>query len=103
VTGFIKIAELKDMPSDMAIMVEVEGKEVALFRVNGAFCAISAMCSHREGPLHQGLVEGNTVTCPWHFAKFDLKSGEALTPPAPSGVQTYEVRVEGNDIKIAKP
>ncbi len=102
-TEFIKIAELKDLPRDMAIMVEVEGLEVALFRRNAGFCAISAMCSHREGPLHQGLVEGNTVTCPWHFAKFDLRTGEALSPPAPSGVKAYEVRIEGNDIKIAKP
>jgi Rieske Fe-S protein len=57
-------------------------------------------CTHRGGPLSEGDVQGTRVTCPWHGADFDLKTGALLGPPAQKGVPSYKVVVEGDDIKI---
>lgn len=98
---FVKVAKIGDLPPDKAIRVEADGEAIALFRVDGQYYALSDTCTHRDGSLCEGLVEGTSVTCPWHFARFDLKTGEVLGPPAPSGVRAYEVRVAGDDIEIA--
>jgi nitrite reductase/ring-hydroxylating ferredoxin subunit len=62
--------------------------------------AIGDTCTHRGGPLSEGDVQGARVTCPWHGADFDLKTGAALGPPARKGVPSYKVVVEGDDIKV---
>ena len=81
-------------------MVEVNGTEIALFNLQGNFYAINNTCPHRGGPLSEGEIEGEQVTCPWHGAIFNIKSGEVLGPPAPKGVARYNVRVAGMDIEI---
>ena len=91
-----KVADLKDLPPGKATCVEFAGEKVALFNVGGSVLAIADTCSHRGGPLSEGEVEGITVTCPWHGACFDLKSGAALGPPATQGVKRYQVTVKGN-------
>ena len=96
-----KVAELKDLSPGKSTCVEFEGEKVALFNVDGTFLAIADTCSHRGGPLSEGDVEGATVTCPWHGASFDLKTGAALGPPATQGVKRYQVTVKGNDILLS--
>ena len=64
------------------------------------FYAIDDTCTHRGGPLSEGMVMGAEVTCPWHGAVFDVTSGAVLGAPAPRGVARYAVRVEGEDIKV---
>jgi nitrite reductase/ring-hydroxylating ferredoxin subunit len=71
----------------------VEGQKIALFRVGEAFHALSDTCTHRGGPLSEGTVEGAEVTCPWHGARFDIKTGAVLGPPAGREVRSYPVRV----------
>jgi nitrite reductase/ring-hydroxylating ferredoxin subunit len=68
--------------------------------VDGTFYAIGDTCTHKGGPLSQGKVLDWTVTCPWHGAQFDIRTGNVLTPPAPSGVPSYKVVVEGDEIKV---
>jgi nitrite reductase/ring-hydroxylating ferredoxin subunit len=81
-------------------MLEVNGKKIAIFNVAGSFHAIDDTCSHRGGSLSQGMIEGENVTCPWHGAVFDIRSGEVLGPPAPKGVARYNVRVDGVQIEV---
>ena len=97
---FIKVATTDEFADQQAKPVEVEGQKIALFRVDGAFYALSDTCTHRGGPLSEGTVEGTEVTCPWHGAKFDLRSGAVLGPPARQEVRSYPVRVTGADIEI---
>ena len=59
-------------------MVQAEGRSIALFNVAGSFCAIDNTCSHEGGPLGEGELAGEIVTCPWHNAEFNVKTGEAL-------------------------
>ena len=96
----IKIAEAKDVPPGQAAAFTVEGQRIALFNVDGTYYAIADICTHVGGPLSEGNVQGTKVTCPWHGADFDLKTGAVLGPPAKEGVSSYKVVVEGDDIKV---
>ena len=96
-----RFAELNDIPPGKSVCVLLGDEKVALFNVDGTVYALSHTCSHRGGPLSEGEVEGTTVTCPWHGASFDLKTGAALGPPAMQGVKRYLVEVEGNDIRLS--
>ena len=99
-TQFMKVATTDELEDQQAKLVEVEGQKIALFRVDGVFYALSDTCTHRGGPLSEGTVEGAEVTCPWHGAKFDIRIGAVLGPPAQQGVRSYPVRVTGADIEI---
>jgi nitrite reductase/ring-hydroxylating ferredoxin subunit len=96
----IKVATTDELGDQQAKLVEVEGQKIALFRVEGAFYALSDTCTHRGGPLSEGELEGAEVTCPWHGAKFDIRTGAVLGAPAQQGVKSYPVRVTGADIEI---
>ena len=82
----IKIAETKDLTPGQAAAFDLEGQRIALFNVEGTYYAIGDSCTHRGGPLSEGDVQGTKVTCPWHGADFDLKTGAVLGPPAQKGV-----------------
>jgi 3-phenylpropionate/trans-cinnamate dioxygenase ferredoxin subunit len=97
---FMKAATTDEVEDQQAKLVEVEGQKIALFRVGEAFYALSDTCTHRGGPLSEGTVEGAEVTCPWHGAKFDIKTGAVLGPPAGREVRSYPVRVAGADVEI---
>src|SRR2546428_8586961 len=71
---FMKVATTDELEDQQAKLVEVEGQKIALFRVGEAFHALSDTCTHRGGPLSEGTVEGAEVTCPWHGARFDIKT-----------------------------
>ena len=77
--AFVKVAELGDVKPGTGRVVRAGGKELALFLVDGAFYCIDNDCPHREGPLGEGDLEGDTVICPWHAYEYDPCTG---SPPA---------------------
>ena len=81
---FIKVAMVGDIAPGEARGVEAGGKRIALFNIDGTFYAIDDTCTHRCGPLSEGMVMGAEVTCPWHRALFDVTSGAVLGAPAPA-------------------
>ena len=93
-------ARTDELGSGQSKFVEIEGKEIALFNCDGTYYAIDNECPHVGGPLCEGEIDGSTVICPWHGAEFDLKSGEALAPPAEENVNTYKVHIDEDLIKI---
>ena len=97
---FVKVATVDEVPAGQARLVEVNGQEIALFNLDGAFHALDNSCTHVGGPLCEGEITGTEVTCPWHGAVFDVTSGQVLGPPAASNVDRYNVVVEGADVKI---
>ena len=99
----VKVAETDAVPPGTAKAVDLEGRPVALFNIDGTYYAIDDTCTHRGGLLSGGLLEGTTVTCPLHGATYDVTTGDVLGPPAPEGVAHYKVQVDGNDIKIETP
>ncbi|MGH9778900.1 MAG: Rieske (2Fe-2S) protein [Candidatus Acidiferrales bacterium] len=96
---FVKVAKVNEMPPGSAREFQADGRMIALFNVDGNFYAVDNTCLHRGGPLGQGTLEGEVVTCPWHGWQYNVKSGEAVFNEQIK-VQCYEVKVEGDDICV---
>jgi nitrite reductase/ring-hydroxylating ferredoxin subunit len=96
----VKVAKTNEIEPGQARLVDVKGKQIALFNVDGQFFALDNVCTHEGGPLAEGEISGHEVTCPWHGATFDIKTGEVLGPPAYEAVARYGVRVTGSDVEI---
>lgn len=98
---FVKVATTAEMENVQAgKLVEAAGQAVALFQLGGEYCAIDNVCPHRGGSLAEGMLNGNEISCPWHGARFDVRTGAVLCPPAPHGVRSFPVRVSGTDIEV---
>ena len=97
---FVKVAKTNEIEPGQARLIVVSGKQIALFNVDGQFFALDNTCTHRAGPLAEGAIAGHEVTCPWHGATYDIKTGEVVGPPAPRAVARYGVRVTGTDIEV---
>ena len=97
---FVKVARTDEIAPGQARLIDVKGKQIALFNIDGEFLAIDNMCTHEEASLAEGEISGYEVTCPLHGAKFDIRTGEVLGPPAYDDVVRYSVRVTGTDIEI---
>jgi 3-phenylpropionate/trans-cinnamate dioxygenase ferredoxin component len=97
---FVKVGTKGDPAPGHGKQVEVGGKKIALFNVDGAYYAIDDTCTHRGGPLSEGELSGAEVTCPWHGAVFDVKTGNVLGPPAAKGVSKYNVRISGESVEV---
>src|ERR1044071_5755386 len=97
---FVKVASANEIAPGHARLVNVRGKEIALFNIEGSFFALENACTHEEGPLAEGDIEGHEVTCPWHGARFDIRTGEVLCDPAYEAVGCHNVRVTGSDIEV---
>ena len=99
---FVRVAGRGDVPAGEMLIVEVEGEEIVLANVDGQIYAFGNGCTHRGGPLGEGLLEGDEVECPFHQGRFNVKTGEAVQEPPTEPIPTYQVQVEGDDIKVAK-
>src|SRR5881398_3153214 len=97
---FVTVCSAGDLPPGQGKLVEVQDRKLALFNVEGTFYAIDDTCTHRGGPLSEGELSGEDVTCPWHGAVYNIKTGAVLGPPAPRGVARYAVRVRGADVEV---
>lgn len=98
--GFVKAAKVSDVSEGTGIMVAIDGTEVALFNIGGKFYAINNTCVHRGGPLGEGMVDGNVVTCPWHGWQYDVKTGKGVSNPN-AQVASYKAKVEGDDVLVS--
>lgn len=99
---FKKVASANDIPAGEMLVVEVDGEEVAIANVGGEFFAFSNSCTHRGGPLADGILTGDVVECPFHAGQFNVRTGAVVAPPPSDPVQTYAVRVDGDDISVAR-
>lgn len=97
--NFVRVATTSEIPAGQGKTVEVDGKQIALFNVDGTFYAIDNTCKHRGGPLGEGELDGTNVICPWHGWTYNVTNGECLDE-ADCHVDTYDVRIEGADVLI---
>jgi nitrite reductase/ring-hydroxylating ferredoxin subunit len=96
-----KAARAAALTEGKGIAVEVEGEEIALYKVAGEVFAVSNICSHAYAQLSEGTIEGYVITCPRHGGQFDVRTGKAVRVPAVSPIATYPVRLEGDDVYVA--
>jgi 3-phenylpropionate/trans-cinnamate dioxygenase ferredoxin component len=92
-----------DIEEGEGFLLEGNKCPIALFAVDDEYFAIDDTCSHDESSLADGYVDGDVVECAWHFAKFSIRTGAALSLPATSPVSTYPVKVEGDDVLVDLP
>jgi len=97
--GFVRVAALADIKPGQGIVAEAKGKTLAVFNVDGAIHAINNTCCHRDGPLGEGELEGNIVTCPWHGWRYNVTTGACMNNPS-AKVEAYQVKIEGDDVKV---
>jgi nitrite reductase/ring-hydroxylating ferredoxin subunit len=126
---YVEVCKVSEISNRQIKHVEINGKEIAIANLNGKFYAFAERCGHMNARLSRGNINQNVVTCPFHAAKFDVTSGKKIGEPVleiPPGMEplppkwqkymeivgkemsyiktydqeTYEVKVEGNNIKI---
>ena len=99
--SYFKVAEKTDIDRGSVVPLDLEGFGLMLYRdeEEGFFC-IKDCCTHDNASLFGGTIEDGTITCPRHGAKFDLKTGEALTMPAVVGIDVFPVKVKDEDIYV---
>jgi 3-phenylpropionate/trans-cinnamate dioxygenase ferredoxin subunit len=98
---FVKVAKTSDLPPGERIVVEIDDLYIAVFNVGGEFYAIEDVCTHDDGPLAEGELDGYEIECPRHGARFDIRTGKVLSFPAVVDVPWFEVKVEGDDVLVA--
>ena len=98
--SWVKAAPAASIPPGDYATVEVDGVFVAIFNIAGEFLAVEDVCTHDGGGLAGGAVEGDQVICPRHGARFCLRTGQALTPPAYEPVRTFATRVVDGTVEV---
>ncbi|MGH8175178.1 MAG: non-heme iron oxygenase ferredoxin subunit [Steroidobacter sp.] len=97
---WITVAPAASIPAGDYAQIEVDDALVAVFNILGEFYAINDICTHDGGELAGGAVEDHVVICPRHGARFCLRTGAALTPPAYEPVRTYPTRVVDGVVQV---
>jgi nitrite reductase (NADH) small subunit len=101
-SGFIKVARLDALREGRGHGVTADGRDIALFLIDGKVYAIENLCPHQHIPvLAEGELEGTVITCPMHGWRFDLATGKSVD--AASRLTGFETRIEGNDVFVAFP
>ena len=96
---FTPVGRIDEFTPGQGKMVTVNGRHVALFRLGEEFFALDNMCLHRGGPLCEGFIEDDVVTCPWHGWSYQIRTGIMVQDPR-VGVSRHEVRVEGEMVSV---
>ncbi len=99
-TDFVEVAKTSDIPDPGKQLMEIDDRLIVLCHVGGQFYAIDDVCTHDGGPLGEGELTGCAIACPRHGAKFDIRTGAALTMPATHATAVHEVKVEGDRVLL---
>lgn len=100
---FIEVATVDEIQNGDRLFIEVDGLPLVVFNTAGEYFAIADVCSHDDGPLGDGDLNGMEISCPRHGARFDLKTGKAISLPAIVDIPAYPVRVVEGKIEIGLP
>jgi 3-phenylpropionate/trans-cinnamate dioxygenase ferredoxin component len=101
--SFVKVATRAEFPIGGKLLVELDGRAIAVFNVDGTYYAIDDVCTHDGGPLAEGELMGCEIECPRHGARFDVRTGKPLCMPAIEPVAVHATEVRGDDIYVALP
>ena len=97
---FTKIATNSEIPEGGKLYVELDERLVVIFRAGGDLYCLDDVCTHDGGPLGEGQLNGYEIACPRHGAKFDMRTGQALTMPATEATAVHEIKAEGDDVLV---
>ena len=100
---FIEIAPASELPNGQRLFVDVGDRPIVIFNIAGQFFAIGDVCTHDDGPLGDGDLEGFNVVCPRHGAEFDVRTGKVMQMPAVVDIPAYPVQVREGQIFVGIP
>jgi len=100
---FVEIAPASELPNGERLFVDLGDKPVVIFNIAGQFFAIGDVCTHDDGPLGDGMLEGFNVVCPRHGGEFDVSNGQAVQMPAVVDIPAYPVKVQDGMILVGLP
>ncbi len=100
----VRIGNVNDIKNGEMKSVKIgDEEEILLTKIEGNFYATGAHCTHYGAPLADGILNGDTIVCPWHHACFNAKNGNFLEPPAFDSLPKFEIRIEGEEIIALLP
>ena len=94
------VAPVEATPPGSHQVVDVDGAQVAVFNLDGRFYAVEDVCTHDGGTLTGGAIDGEQIVCPRHGARFSIKTGAVLAPPAYEPIHSFPVRVEDGHVQV---
>lgn len=100
---YFEIAPASELPNGERLFIEIEGKSLAIFNIAGQFFSIADICSHDDGPVGEGDLEGFHVVCPRHGGEFDVRTGKAMQLPAVEDIPAYPIQIRDGIIFIGMP
>lgn len=100
---YVEIAPASELPNGERLFVEIEGRPIVIFNIAGQLFAIGDVCTHDDGPLGDGDLEGYNIVCPRHGAEFDVRTGQVMQMPAVVDIPAYPVKVVDGMIQVGIP
>ena len=100
---YLAVARVEDLSDGQRLLLDVDGRPLAVFRVAGQYFAIADVCSHDDGPVAEGPLQGFEIECPRHGSHFDIRNGKVLSLPAAADIPAYPVRVVDGEIQVGVP
>jgi 3-phenylpropionate/trans-cinnamate dioxygenase ferredoxin subunit len=98
---YVDVAPAAELAPGTVRVLEVGGREIVLCRAGDEYFALQSRCSHTNAPLARARIRGDCLVCPVHGARFRLRDGKHLTPPASSGLLTFPTRVENGRVQVS--
>ncbi len=100
---FIEIAPASELPNGESLFVDLGDKPIVILNIAGKLFAIGDICSHDDGPLGDGVIEGDHIVCPRHGGGFEVQTGKAVQLPAVVDIPAYPVQVRDGNIFVGMP
>jgi 3-phenylpropionate/trans-cinnamate dioxygenase ferredoxin subunit len=98
--GYIRVGKTSDIPDGQLRVFDVNGESIIVVNINGEFFAFRNECSHMELDLTDSEIDGEVLTCPWHGAQFNIRTGDVVRLPASEPLERYDIMVDGDDIFV---
>ena len=99
--NLVSVAKTSEIPVGELKPVTAAGKRLLICHTAEGFYAVDDTCTHDDGPLADGWLDGTAIECPRHGARFDVRTGQVLCLPAAIPIASYPVQVEGDDVKVS--
>ena len=100
---YVPVGTVADVKEGQRLFIDIDELLIVVFNIAGNFFAIADVCSHDDGPVGEGTIEGFEIGCPRHGARFDIRNGKALALPAFVDIPAYPVRIVKGQIEIGLP
>jgi len=97
---WIDVVKLAEFPQGSRQLIDLDGQAIIIFNLAGQIYALEDRCSHDNSPLYEGEIEGDEIICPWHGARFCIRSGEVTEPPAYEDIETFETRINEGMVQV---